>query len=417
MAPSPLLIWLVLFLAIIGFFLIAGFVHYLRRGYWFSPPVAPDAFPDDAYGGDTSRHTGRTSISPSVVPRARVHDAALDGSGSPPAPAATSPLLPHASWWPAMQDTPDELPHVAVLAPTGAGKSTLMEALARTRGGQIVVIQPNRKRGEWEGIPVAECDDDGGYTAITAMLHAIRTEFARRGGAMKHGDPGPWLTIVWDEVPLTMRKLKDIAPDLVIDLISAGRPRKMRAILGSTSDRVGALGLEGFGDMLFSCAIIRLGAFAVQGAPVSGRAPYPTTVDVQRNVIPVERGPVLNMARMPVHPSRLWTPPAAPTTAFERDETPHVAHNDSTTPTPTDRLHGGNGTLPGTEVVVVAPGVTPDEQVRILHAALAVKQEHGRVNRSEVCRRVFNGASGGAAFNKVKAVLDVVDVEVEPARA
>jgi hypothetical protein len=30
---------------------------------------------------------------------------------------------------------------------------------------------------------------------------------------------------------------------------------------------------------------------------------------------------------------------------------------------------------------------------------------------------VFNGASGGAAFNKVKAVLDVVDVEVEPARA
>lgn len=401
------LTWLALFIGILGFLFLVGLNHRLRRGYWFYPPVAPDEYLEDDVLTDN-----RVVAPRYVAPRPRVQAAHQEEyRPSPAPPAAAPPLLAHAHWWPAMQDTPDELPHVAVLAPTGAGKSTLMEALARTRGGQIVVIQPNRKRGEWDGIPVAECDDDGGYTAITAMLQAIRAEFARRGGAMKHGDPGPWLTIVWDEVPLTMRKLRDIAPDLVIDLISAGRPRKMRAVLGSTSDRVGALGLEGFGDLLFSCAIIRLGAFAVQVEPVTGRASYPTTVEVQGKIIPAERGPVLHMARMPVHPARLWTPTTVTTTALEREETLHAAHNGGTTPPPTVEPNGGNGASLDTEVVVVAPKVTADEQVRIIRAALAVKAEEGQINRSEVCRRVFEGMTGGAAYNKVKAVLDRVVID------
>jgi len=407
------LTWLALFILILGFLFIVGLNHRIRRGYWFyPPPVTSDGYPDKAAVGKPYSQTRHATMSWSGDPHLYVDVPYRDTDNRPPAAAAAAPpLLAHADWWPAMQDTPDELPHVAVLAPTGAGKSTLMEALARTRGGQVVVIQPNRKRGEWDGIPVAECDDDGGYTAIAAMLQTIRAEFARRGGAMKHGDPGPWLTVVWDEVPLCMRKLKDIAPDLVIDLISAGRPRKMRAILGSTSDRVGALGLEGFGDLLFSCAIIRLGTFAVQVEPVTGRATYPTTVDVQGKRIPVERGPVLDLARTPVHPSRLWTLPTAPTTASERGETPQGTHNSGAATTTTNGLSGGNEAPPETEIIVVAPGVTPDEQVRILHAALMVNQEQGRVNRSEVCRRVFNGASGGAAFNKVKAVLDRVSIE------
>jgi len=223
-------------------------------------------------------------------------------------------LLPHATWWPGVQQLPDRIPHTAVLGPSGAGKSALMEALARNRDDLLVVIQPNRKRGEWRGIPVAECDDDGGYTTIAAALAAIRAEFTRRGGAMKHGDPGPWLTIVWDEVPLCMRKLKDIAPDLVIDLLSAGRPRKMRAILGSTSDRVGALGIGGYGDLLESCAVIRLGAFAGALEPTTQQASYPTTLEIMGDTIPVERGPVLHLARTPVAPARIWQEPHAAAT-------------------------------------------------------------------------------------------------------
>lgn len=400
------LTWLALFIGILGFLFLIGLNHRLRRGYWFYPPVAPDEYLEDDDPADDWVPAPRY-----VAPRPRAQAVHQEEYRPSPAPPAAPPLLGHAYWWPAMQDTPDELPHVAVLAPTGAGKSTLMEALARTRGGQIVVIQPNRKRGEWEGIPVAECDDDGGYTAIRAMLQAIRAEFARRGGAMKYGDPGSWLTIVWDEVPLTMRKLTDIAPDLVIDLISAGRPRKMRAVLGSTSDRVGALGLEGFGDLLFSCAIIRLGAFAVQVEPVTGRTSYPTTVEVQGKIIPVERGPILSLRRAPMAPQRFWTPHTVTTTALEREETLHAAHNGGTTTTPTVELNGGNGASSDTEVVVVAPKVTADEQVRIIRAALAVKAEEGQINRSEVCRRVFEGMTGGAAYNKVKAVLDRVAID------
>jgi hypothetical protein len=189
-----------------------------------------------------------------------------------------------------------------------------MEALGRNREGQILVIQPNRKAGEWDGVPVVDCDDDGGYTAIAAALAAIRAEFTRRGGAMKYGDPGPWVTIVWDEVPLCMRKLKDLAPELVIDLLSAGRPRKMRAILGSTSDRVAALGIGGFGDLLASCAVLRLGAFAVAADATTQDAPYPTTVELLGTCVPVVRGPILQLARAPVAPARRWqAPPAAAT--------------------------------------------------------------------------------------------------------
>jgi hypothetical protein len=59
---------------------------------------------------------------------------------------------------------------------------------------------------------------------------------------MKLGDPGPWLTIVWDELPLCVGRL---ARRMIIDLLSAGRPRKMRVLGGSNSETVKAIAIEG----------------------------------------------------------------------------------------------------------------------------------------------------------------------------
>ncbi|MBX0331364.1 hypothetical protein K2Z83_27305 [Oscillochloris sp. ZM17-4] len=249
-------------------------------------------------------------------------------SSAPPAKPVSAALalpagerpLPPAAWLPLLQDRPNQVPHLAILGPSGSGKSTLMEALARQRVGQVLIIQPNRRAGEWLGAPVIECDDDGGYRTIAQALERLRAEFTRRGGAMKRGDPGPWLTVVWDEVPLCIGKLGKPARELMVDLLSAGRPRHLRLIAGSTSDRVGALGIEGYGDLLESCAIMRLGSFAVTAAPAAGNSAQPTTIEVGGKTSIVERGPTLAMARQSIDPARIWVWDApdgtTPTTVF-----------------------------------------------------------------------------------------------------
>jgi hypothetical protein len=72
---------------------------------------------------------------------------------------------------------------------------------------------------------------------------------------------------------------------------------------------VGALGLGGYGDLRESCAVIRLGAFAVAVDAITQQAAYPTTVEVVGQIIPVERGPILSLRRAPMAPQRFWTPP------------------------------------------------------------------------------------------------------------
>lgn len=235
----------------------------------------------------------------------------------PPPPSYATPIAPVDDWQATVQD-PTQTPAMLILGPMNSGKSTLMEAFARTRTDQLIVIQPNRQSHEWHGLAVAECDDDGGYTAISQALAAIRAEFARRGGVMKHGDVGPWLTVVWDELPLCMYVLGDEARGVMVSLLSAGRPRRMRLLGGSTSERVEALGLKGFGDLFKGTAVVRLGAFAVDACPETEHDRYPTTLEaLGRKARPVERGPVLSWAQTAIDPARVWRAevpaPIAPT--------------------------------------------------------------------------------------------------------
>lgn len=233
---------------------------------------------------------------------------------SMPAPASTpvtAPTITSAQWTTQISSQPDRVPHVAVLGPSGAGKSTLMQALAAQREGLLIVIQPNRRAGEWSGLPTVECADDGSFGPIIDALTQLQAEFTRRGGAMKKGNPGPWLTVVWDEVPLCIGTIGKFAREMMVKLLSAGRPRKIRLIAGSTSDRVGALGIEGFGDLLESCAVVRLGSFAVAAAPAAGSHDQPTTLELGGKVQVVERGPTLLLAQRPIDPTRVWVATSA----------------------------------------------------------------------------------------------------------
>lgn len=129
---------------------------------------------------------------------------------------------------------------------------------------------------------------------------------------MKVGDPGPWLTLVWDEIPLCIRQLGDVAKDVVFFTISAGRPRKMRLLGGSTNHRVEAVGLGGYGDLLDGVAIVHLGAFAVNDCAQLEKTPWPTTLLLAGAPQPVMRGPIKELCARTLNPIRLWEPASAP---------------------------------------------------------------------------------------------------------
>lgn len=226
-------------------------------------------------------------------------------------PASTrGALIDHSTWYGLVNDDPVHVPHMFVMGPPGSGKSALMEAFTHGREGQSFVIQPNRKLDEWINVPVVQCDDDGAYSDILLALQAWMAEFKRRGGAMKTGDPGPWLTLVWDEIPLCIRMLGDYAKEVVVLTISAGRPRKMRLLGGSASHRVEAVGLGGLGDLLNGSAIVHLGPFAINDCTQLEKTNWPTTLLLAGAPQPVQRGPVQELCSRDIHPLRLWEPAA-----------------------------------------------------------------------------------------------------------
>jgi len=246
-----------------------------------------------------------------ALPGLRVYAAAQPFAATGATTALAAPVahltpLPIAKWWPLVQEQPDKRPHALVLGPSGQGKSWLMEAFSRTRDGQLLVIQPNKRLGDWQGIAVVQCADDGSFLPIARAIEWMRGEFARRGGAMKRGDPGPWLTIVWDELPLCIDQLGDLARRTVVQIITAGRPRKMRLIGGSNSARVAAIGLDGFGDLTFSCAIISIGSFAVTKLPVLESVRWPACLEVDgKSAIAVDRSAIPQVLHMPVAAGRV----------------------------------------------------------------------------------------------------------------
>ena len=303
----------------------------------------------------------------------------MDAEGQVGVPAVpTLPVRSSASdWWVAcVNATPEQAPHLVVAGPTGTGKTTLVTGLLHTRPGQIVII--TAKTGDaWGGLPAVVIDDDGSFTTAAAVFAALLVDVKRRLVATKHQrDPGPWLTVVLDDYP-ALRDACAAADETFILIARLGRSLRVRLIVLSYSGLVKELGLEGKGESRDHFVWIRL--------------------DRQRRASLVwdeeshslDTALVVAMAQRPLDVSRAWIAPTAPTTASER----------ATTTTPEKPV----GAAQGEESPVVVVGTaTIEEQVAIIR----VKLEGGDISRSEVCRRVFNGVNGGAAYGKVKTVLD-----------
>lgn len=217
-----------------------------------------------------------------------------------PAPQDSTPLLPAPRWLAIVNDRPDQVPHLAVYGPSGVGKTTLVQGIVAQRGGKLCIIDPKPTpptRRKWGGLPYLKIDRDGSYRTIATGLTDLRSEFNRRLVALEEGETLEPLTVIIDEYKLLARTLKDLAPQLYIDLSDLGRELHMRLIVLSTTRSVKGLGIAGMGDTRDNFVTIEIDR------------QHNATLEFDDETYTLDTASVVAAAGQPFPAERWWSPP------------------------------------------------------------------------------------------------------------
>lgn len=147
-----------------------------------------------------------------------------------------------------------------IIGATDSGKTTLLNIALENRPGIIVALDPHGYKGKWpKNVKVVGLGRN--FEQITQTLHYYNVLMSKRYEELAQGKykecEHPKVTIVADEWRAAVKHSKEAAEYLKF-LLNEGRKVSIGVILGSQSDRVKALGIEGEGDLKDSFAIVRL---------------------------------------------------------------------------------------------------------------------------------------------------------------
>jgi hypothetical protein len=288
-------------------------------------------------------------------------------------------VLQQRDWLRLLNDQPDRLAHLFIVGTTGSGKTTFARALLAHRAGEVCILSA-KIDDDW-GLPFVTYDSDGSCSSLQATIAALLVHLRTRTTS-----EAP-LHVVVDDYPILSAEpeLKKPLTELLTRVARVGRSKRMRLVVLAHESTSGAMSTQGQHSVLGNLA----------------------WVDVQHLRVTVRHNGAHVLLRthdLPAIASRApqqlspWNP------INSSCNTGSLGDNEGATTTTTVAIAAQSA--PESEGVAVASGVTGDEQLAIIQAAFDVQREQGRVNRREVCRRVFDGATGGAAYEKVKKVLD-----------
>lgn len=179
---------------------------------------------------------------------------------SKPAPAqAAAPLLLEAQTTPELLPILDSAQRVLVIGASGAGKTNLLQWVVSRRAEGVLVIDPHAAPGKWAGAKVIGIGSN--FPEIEAALDNLIELMVRRyqeigQGLVREGEH-PRLTIIIDEWMSIAYQCRN-AHDVLVRLLTESRKAAFSVIIGSHSERVKSLGLDGKGDLKDGFLFIRL---------------------------------------------------------------------------------------------------------------------------------------------------------------
>ncbi len=179
---------------------------------------------------------------------------------SRPAPAqAAAPLLLEAQTTPELLPILDSAQRVLVIGASGAGKTNLLQWVVSRRGVGVLVIDPHAAPGKWTGAKVIGIGSN--FPEIEATLDNLIELMVRRyqeigQGLVREGEH-PRLTIIIDEWMSIAFQCRN-AHEVLVRLLTESRKAAFSVIIGSHSERVKSLGLDGKGDLKDGFLFIRL---------------------------------------------------------------------------------------------------------------------------------------------------------------
>jgi hypothetical protein len=224
-------------------------------------------------------------------------------------PTADSSLnVPGIFNWNKLGSQRDSYPHIALLAKTGGGKSTLAQWLVETLtrpGERVIVVAPHWQKGDFptadviigagrkygsdarpykethlkngtskvEGEPEVEfsqCLENGGSVTVCQFMNALVREMNERyqlnpdGVFRYHAEKRPPLTIILDEYPAYSNKPG--MGDCLKLLIREARKVGIRLVVLAQGWEVKTLGIEGEGSLRENLTLIYLSNWAIDEA-------------------------------------------------------------------------------------------------------------------------------------------------------
>lgn len=231
---------------------------------------------------------------------------AANGAASVVQTTEAHSLLTAGAWLKLVNEYRDDMPHLIVLAPSGAGKTVLAQAIMAMRTGQRIIFDLKWKPGKWGGLDGIHLDDEGSFQPFTQAIIALRKEFRDRLKRLNAGDDQfEALHIVLDEYPTTVAAVPELGV-LFIDLARMGRELNMRLIAMTTGDTVKAFGLEGQGDVRDNFGYIRLAKHAIKVLPACRAQERPACLEVLGEFQMIDTMHLLRLANVPQKKSLGW---------------------------------------------------------------------------------------------------------------